>query len=70
MTRSFINVSENHRKFYHITLNVAAKQVVIRFGRIGTAGQQQVKRFDYITAARTYFFRMVDTRYAHGYEAI
>ncbi len=55
-------------KFWHIRLNGPAH--IVRYGRIGTAGQEQTKEFDNIAQAKVSFEKLVKEKTGKGYAEI
>lgn len=62
-----INSDGNHNKFWTIKLDEANCAVVIRWGRIGTTGQTQVKTFDTITGACSFISSKLSNKVIKGY---
>lgn len=65
-TRYFEFVGGVSRKFWEITL--AGNRFSVHFGRLGTAGQEQVKAFEDAESARRAAVRMVSEKLGKGYE--
>ena len=53
-------------KFYEV--GTSGSQVTIRFGRIGTAGQTQVKTLADAEAATGHAERLIESKLAKGYK--
>jgi predicted DNA-binding WGR domain protein len=64
--RYFEFVGGVSRKFWEITLS--GNRFSVRFGRIGTTGQEQVKTFEDPESARRATVRMVSEKLGKGYE--
>lgn len=67
MNRYFelIDNSANHYKFWWIVID--NKVVNVTYGRIGTAGQTQVKTFNTVGAALGHFHRLIGEKTRKGY---
>lgn len=63
--RYFEFVGGSSAKFWEI--GVEANQVTVRFGRIGTPGQTQVKSFPDTTAAVRHVEKLIVAKTAKGY---
>ena len=64
-TRHFEFVGGSSAKFWEI--GVAGGTVTVRFGRLGTAGQTQVKSFATTAAACQHAEKLVGQKTAKGY---
>jgi predicted DNA-binding WGR domain protein len=62
---TFVDPSVNSKKFWQITL--AGTAFTVHFGRLGTLGQKQTKRFPTAAAAQNAFYKKVDEKRAKGY---
>ena len=58
-------VGGSSEKFWEIT--VAGTEVTVRFGRLGTNGQTQTKRFESEQAAATHAARLIEEKLVKGY---
>jgi len=65
MTRRFEFVGGNSAKFWQV--DQLGKDVILRFGRLGTHGQQQIKTLPTPEAARRHVEKLVDQKMAKGY---
>jgi DNA ligase-1 len=63
--RRFEFVEGNSNKFWEITCN--ANQVTVRYGRIGAAGQTNVKEFADPTAAANHAAKLIEEKTGKGY---
>jgi predicted DNA-binding WGR domain protein len=68
MTRRFEFIAGSSYKFWEV--HVHQKEVTVRFGRIGTAGQTQTKTFlDPATAAK-HAEKLIREKTAKGYQEV
>ena len=65
MKRYFEFVGGSSAKFWETTIN--GNQVTVRFGRIGTEGQTQVKTLANADAAARHAEKMIASKTAKGY---
>ena len=65
MTRRFEFVGGTSAKFWEI--DQAGKDVTVRFGRLGTSGQEQTKSLPTPEAAQRHVEKLVDQKRAKGY---
>jgi predicted DNA-binding WGR domain protein len=65
-----INTKDNHNKFWSITKATRGLSVIVRWGRIGTNGQSQVKEFITVTGANAFYAKKVAEKYEHGYVCV
>ena len=65
MTRRFEFVGGNSAKFWQV--DQLGKDVILRFGRLGTDGQQQLKTLPTPEAAQRHVEKLVDQKLAKGY---
>ena len=65
MTRRFEFIGGNSAKFYEI--DQAGKNVTVRFGRLGTSGQEQTKSLPTLEAAQRHIEKLVGEKLAKGY---
>ena len=65
LTRYFEFANDSSNKFWQITL--CGAQHSVRYGRIGTAGQELTKEFADATKARADFQRLIREKLAKGY---
>ena len=63
--RYFEFVGGTSAKFYEVS--TSGKEVTVRFGRIGTEGQTQVKTFDDAAAAVKHAEKLIAQKTAKGY---
>lgn len=68
MARHFEFVEGSSSKFWDVT--TSGKDVTVRFGRIGTAGQTQTKSFADAAAAQTHADKLVHQKTAKGYQEV
>ena len=68
MPRHFELVEGSSSKFWEIAVN--GKDVTVRFGRIGTSGQTQTKRFDDAAAAQKHANKMSQQKISKGYREL
>lgn len=64
-TRYFEFVGGTSAKFWEV--GVCDNDVTVRFGRIGTQGQTQIKTFPDATAAARHADRLITAKTAKGY---
>ena len=67
-TRRFEFVSGSSAKFWEIANN--NREVTIRYGRIGSAGQTQTKSFPSDAAANTHALQQINSKLAKGYREL
>ncbi|HEY1602866.1 MAG TPA: WGR domain-containing protein [Pirellulales bacterium] len=65
MTRRFEFVGGNSAKFWEIEINNTS--VIVRYGRLGTNGQQQEKHFADTAAAHDHAEKLVAEKTRKGY---
>ena len=65
MTRRFEFVGGTSAKFWEV--DRAGKDVTVRFGRLGTSGQQQTKSLRTLEAAQRHVEKLVGEKLAKGY---
>jgi predicted DNA-binding WGR domain protein len=65
MNRRFEFSEGSSNKFYEVT--VAGSEVRVTFGRIGTSGQTQTKRFADSAAARKHADKLIAQKLGKGY---
>jgi predicted DNA-binding WGR domain protein len=65
MTRRFVFVAGNSAKFWEV--RVAGSDLVVRFGRLGTEGQLQVKTFPTSEAAHKHADKLIAQKTRKGY---
>ena len=65
MTRRFEFVGGNSAKFWEV--DQAGTDVTVRFGRLGTAGQEQTKSLPTPEAAQRHVEKVVGEKLAKGY---
>ncbi len=65
MKRYFDFIGGSSAKFYEV--GTSGNEVTIRFGRIGTEGQTQVKTLPDADAAMQHADRLIDSKLAKGY---
>ena len=63
--RYFEFVGDNSAKFWE--LGISGTEVTVRFGRIGTDGQTQVKSFPDAAAANRHAEKLVTAKIGKGY---
>ena len=68
MKRYFECVEDGASKFWEIAVHDT--EVTVRFGRIGTEGQTQVKSFADATAAGRHAERLIGEKLRKGYVAV
>lgn len=68
VTRRFEFVGGNSAKFWQVT--VAGTDVTVRFGRLGTEGQEQTKEFPSAEAATGHTQHLVAQKAAKGCEEV
>ena len=68
MPRRFEFVGGTSAKFWEVS--VAAGAVTVCFGRIGTAGQVQTKRFAENETATAHASKLIDQKLAKGYQEV
>ena len=68
MTRRFEFVSGSSAKFWEITTN--HREVIVRYGRIGSNGQTQTKSFTSDGAANTHALQQINAKLAKGYREL
>ncbi len=66
--RHFEFLRGTSQKFWEVSTD--GNQVTVRFGRIGTDGQTQVKSFDDSDAATRHAERLIQSKRAKGYQDI
>lgn len=62
----FEYLDEKSAKFWEIT--VEATRVIVRYGKIGTTGQSQIKEFENVAAAAAHSSKLVYEKLAKGYQ--
>jgi predicted DNA-binding WGR domain protein len=67
-TRRFEFVGGNSAKFWQVT--VVGSSVTVRFGRLGTEGQTQIKEFPSATGATGHTERLIAQKAAKGYQEV
>lgn len=67
MEKMLVNTNYPHRKFWAARVGSTGSTVVVRWGRIGTFGQTQVKKFESNRAAVAFFWKKVDEKRGRGY---
>ncbi len=65
MARRFELIGGNSAKFWEISQ--AGKDVTVRYGRLGTSGQQQTKTLPTPEAAQRHVDKLVEQKLAKGY---
>ena len=68
MTRRFEFVSGSSAKFWEIS--TTDREVTVRYGRIGSAGQTQTKSFPSDAAANTHALQQINSKLAKGYREL
>jgi len=69
MTKVYMeNTEDGHSKFWEA--NLAGQSVGVHWGRIGTAGQYQVKDFPSEEDALDFFVRKKQEKIGHGYRDV
>jgi len=68
VTRRFEFVGGNSAKFWQVT--VAGTDVTVRFGRLGTEGQEQTKEFPSAEAASGHAERLIAQKAAKRYQEV
>lgn len=65
MTRRFEFVGGTSAKFWEV--QVSGKDVTVRYGRLGTAGQSQSKTFATPAKAQQHADKQIESKLAKGY---
>ena len=65
MKRHFEFIADSSAKFWEIAVN--GNEVTVRFGRIGTEGQTQVKTLADVGAATKHAEKLIRSKTAKGY---
>jgi predicted DNA-binding WGR domain protein len=70
MSTTLINTNDNHYKFWNATMRDGGSLVVVRWGRIGTNGQGQVKMFRSNGAALQFVAKKINEKRNRGYVVV
>ena len=67
VVESFVNVNDNHRKFYTVQTDANNNRVTCTWGRIGGTAKRRVYKFSNREETRAFADKIVEKRFKNGY---